>query len=356
MAGVLAHKLMLRTLLSLPAPVLRGLSGGAVVYRGGRTLDPRLQFIGEAAARRPLLSTLPPVEARRVYDEAIALLQGPPPKGVQIGAVTLPGGDGERPARLYRPADPDPATPVMVFAHQGGGVVGGLDSDHGFCGLLADVLRGPVVSVDYRLAPEHRFPAGLDDVLAAYRWCRDNAGQLGAPAGRAMIGGASMGGGFAAAATHRLKQSGEPQPDLQLLIYPAVDLANEAPSIALYGDSAFLASELMAWFLAQYVGADLDPADPRLSPLRETDFAGLAPAIVALAGFDPLVDQGEAYARRLRESGTPVTFRCYDSLSHGFTAFTGMVPAAEAACREVAALARRALGVEATKVVHPGSG
>jgi acetyl esterase/lipase len=179
-------------------------------------------------------------------------------------------------------------------------------------------------------------------MLAAYRWARDNAAHFGAPPGRAMIGGASMGGGFAAAVCHRLKRDAEPQPELQLLVYPAVDLAAEPAAVA-KGEAYPLTGEIMEWFLAQYVGADLSPGDPALSPLREPDLSGLAPAVVATAGFDPLLDQGQVYARRLMDAGVPVTFRCYDTLCHGFTAFTGAVPAAQAACEQLAGLVRAAL-------------
>jgi acetyl esterase/lipase len=225
----------------------------------------------------------------------------------------------------------------------GGGVIGDLETSEAFCAILAGALRAPVISVDYRLAPEHRFPAGLDDVMAAYRSVRDNAARFGAPAGAAAIGGDSVGGNFAAVICQRLRDAGEPQPALQLLIYPAVDMASETPSMSLYANAFPLSRATMDWFMGHYLGPQDDPADPRLSPIRAKDLAGLAPAVVVTAGFDPLVDQGEAYARALRTAGSPVTYRCYDSLAHAFTSFTGAVPAADAACREIAALAREAL-------------
>jgi len=197
-----------------------------------------------------------------------------------------------------------------------------------------------VLSVDYRLAPEHRFPAGLEDVLAAYRWARDNSVRFGAPDGRVAIGGDSMGGAFAAVLAQEMKRTGEPQPSLQLLIYPAVDVASETQSMTTYADAYPLSRPTMEWFMGHYLGPDADPADPRVSPIRCEDLAGLAPALVITAGFDPLVDQGEAYAKRLRDAGVPVVYRCYDSLAHAFTAFTGVVPAADIACREIAGLVR----------------
>jgi len=224
---------------------------------------------------------------------------------VRIEALTVPGGEGDRPARLYRPSRPLPDVPILVFAHMGGGVIGDLDTTEAFCGRLAETLRGPVLSVDYRLAPEHRFPAGYEDVLAAFRWARDKAGALGAPPGRAAIGGDSMGGLFAAALAQEMRRIGEPGPDLQLLVYPCVDLASETPSMTAFADAFPLDRATMDWFVGHYLPPGADPADPRNAPGRTGDLSGLAPAVIATAGFDPLVDQGEAYARRLAAAGVP---------------------------------------------------
>ena len=232
---------------------------------------------------------------------------------------------------------------MLVYAHMGGGVIGDLETAHVFCTMLAKIARGPVVSADYRLAPEDRFPAALDDMGAAYQWALANAERFGAPAGRAAVGGDSMGGNFAAVLCQELKRRGVPQPALQLLIYPAVDVASETQSMTTYADAYPLSRPLMEWFIGHYMGPDDDPADPRLSPLKLADISGLASAVIATAGFDPLVDQGEAYAKRLKEAGTPVIYRCYDGLAHGFTAFTGAVPAADVACREIAGLVREVM-------------
>ncbi len=152
-----------------------------------------------------------------------------------------------------------------------------------------------------------------------------------------------MGGNFAAIIAQEMQRAGEPQPALQLLIYPAVDVASETASMATYADAYPLSRPIMDWFMGHYMGPDADPADPRLSPNKTEDLTGLAPAVVITAGFDPLVDQGEAYAKRLQAAGVAVRYRCYDGLAHGFTAFTGAVPAADAACREVAGLVRETL-------------
>ena len=340
MASAATQRFAARLLLSLPAPILRTLAGGGVVYRGGRTLDPRLQFLAASTARAPAMTTLSPQEARRANDQGLAALTARPEPGVRIEALTLPGPEGAIPARAYRPSVQDPDAPVLVYAHMGGGVIGGLDTCEAFCSILACCGRTAVVSVDYRLAPEHRFPAGLEDVLAAYRWARDNAPRFGAPEGRVAIGGDSMGGNFAAIIAQEMKRLGEPQPALQLLIYPATDLTSESQSMTTYADAYPLSRQTMEWFIGHYLPPDAAPTDPRASPLLEQDLAGLAPAVVVTAGFDPLNDQGEAYAKHLKDAGVPVVFRCYDSLAHAFTAFTGAVPCADVACREIAGLVR----------------
>lgn len=335
------RKVVLKALLSLPPPILRLLSGGSAVYQGGRTLDPRFQFLAAGARSMPAMSSLSAPEARAASAGGLAMMAGKLEPQVRFESLTLPGAEGDIAARAYRPADQDPEAPLLVFAHFGGGVIGDLDTCHAFCGILARHARCAVLSVDYRLAPEHRFPAGLEDMLAAWRWARDNSARFGAPDGRLAIGGDSMGGNFAAILAQEMKKTGEPQPALQLLIYPAVDVASETQSMTTYADAYPLSRDTMTWFMGHYMGPDDDPADPRLSPLRSPDLSGLAPAIVVTAGFDPLVDQGEAYARRLKAAGVPVVYRCYDALAHGFTAFTGAIPAADVACREIAGLVRQ---------------
>jgi acetyl esterase/lipase len=342
MADLAVHKRLLQAVLSLPTPALRAAAGGRSVYVGGRTLDPRLQFLIQASHSRPPLQTMTLEDARKAFAETWALIAARPERGVRREAVSVEGPGGAIPTRLYRPTDQDPDMAPLVFAHFGGGVLGGLEVSDAFCSILARGVRGPVLSVDYRLAPEHRFPAGLEDVLAVFRHARDHAGDFGAPAGKAAIGGDSIGGAFAAAVCQELKRSGEPQPALQLLLYPSLDATAETQSMATY--AAYPpARELMQWQLAHYIGPGDDPGDPRISPLKAAGLDGLAPAVVVTAGFDPLQDQGEAYARRLLDAGTPVAFRCYDALTHGFAAFTGAVPRADCACREVAGLVREGL-------------
>jgi acetyl esterase/lipase len=340
MATLNPRALALKAILALPGPMLRALSGGAAVYVGGRTLDPRLQFIAAQGRAAPPLSSLAPEVARLHTAAGFGVLRGAPEPGVTITPLKVPGGGGLIDARVYRPAILALDAPLLIFAHQGGGVIGDLDTTENFCALFAATAGWPVVSIDYRLAPEHRFPAALEDMLAACRWGREAAAGFGAAPGRIAVGGDSIGGHLAASACQALRRAGEPQPALQLLIYPALDAAGEQPSMALYGQSWPLTAADMAWFMGHYLGPEDSPENPLLSPLREPDLAGLAPAVIAGAGFDPLVDQGEAYARALIAAGGRAVYRCYDSLAHAFTAFIDIVPAARAACRQIAELAR----------------
>lgn len=331
-----------KAVMSLPTPILRLLSGGGVVYQGGRTLDPHFQFLTAAARRLPAIYSLSAPEGRAASAQGLKGVAGKRERGVKVEDFAIEGPGGSLPLRAYHPVDQDPKAPVMVFAHFGGGVIGDLETCDAFCSIIARVARCAVVSVDYRLAPEHKWPAGLEDVLHAYRWTRDNAERFGAPAGHVAIGGDSMGGNFSAILAQEMKRNGEPQPALQLLIYPAVDVSSETQSMATYADAYPLSRPIMDWFMGHYMGPDADPTDVRLSPIKEADLTGLAPAIVITAGFDPLVDQGECYAKRLKDAGVPVIYRCYDALAHGFTAFTGAAPAADVACREIAGFVRQA--------------
>lgn len=340
MASDATQKAILKLILSLPSPILRAMSGGGVVYKGGRTLDPRFQFFAHAAKKLPPMSSLTPAEAVAGSARGLAAVQGPLEPGVRTESLSVEGPNGPIPCRAYRPEAQDIHAPLIVYAHMGGGVIGDLETCHAFCSILARIVRTAVISVDYRLAPDHKFPAGLEDVLAAYRWARDNTARFGASAAPPAIGGDSMGGNFSAIVAQEMRRKGEPQPSAQILIYPAVDVASETPSMTTFGDAYPLTRETMEWFMGHYMGADADPADPRLSPDRTEDLSGLAPAVIATAGFDPLTDQGEAYAKRLQAAGVPVRYRRYDSLAHAFTAFTGAIPAADAACREIAGLVR----------------
>lgn len=327
-----------KLILKLPEGWLVKMAGGKPVELGGRTLDPHFQFLAHGAAKQPPMSSLSARDGRAASAAGLAMFAAPAEPGVTWSDFTIPAEQPKRdiPVRLYTPADQDGTAPMMAFFHFGGGVIGDLETCHAFCSMIAKMARCPVLSVDYRLAPEHKWPAGLNDCQAAYEWALANAEAHGAPAGQAAIGGDSMGGNFAAIIAQHTRREGMPPPVLQLLIYPAVDISEHTGSHATYGESYPLSTETMEWFMGHYVPEGTDPADLRLSPAQEMNLEGLAPAIVVTAGFDPLVDEGEAYAKRLDAAGVETLYRCYDRLAHGFTAFTGVSPAADTACREIA--------------------
>ena len=332
-----------KLLLKLPASWKVKMSGGAPVEIGGRTLDPNLQFIAHSAAKQPPMSSLDPEIAQAAAIEGLGMFAAKPEPGVTFEDMTISGKGGhDIPVRIYRPADQDPNAPMLAYWHMGGGVVLNVEACHAFCSMVAKVAKCPVISVDYRLAPQHKFPAGLEDCISAYEWTLKNAESYGAPAGRAAIGGDSMGGNFSAIIAQESTRRGMPKPDLQLLLYPATDLVTEFPSATTYGETYPLSTDTMQWFMAQYLPDEFDRANVLLSPAQETRLEGLPPAIIATAGFDPLVDDGAAYAKKLEAAGVSVQFKCYDSLAHGFTAFTEVVPAARDACLEIAGMVRDA--------------
>ena len=334
------QSIIVKSLLKLPPSWLVRMSGGKPLEIGGRTLDPYFQFLAHGASRQPPMSSLDPVTARAASAEALQMLAPPSDPNIATEDFKLPAHGRDIPVRLYRPSDQDPDIPMMVYMHMGGGVIGDLDICHRFCEMLAKETKGPVLSVDYRLAPEHPFPAGLQDCIFAYEWVLKNAETYGAPAGRASLGGDSMGGNFTAIIAQEMQRQHKPLPDLQLMIYPATEIECDRPSRTLYGETYPLSNETMEWFMGHYVPEGQDKNDVQLSPARSINLGDLPPAILVTAGFDPLCDEGEAYAKRLQEAGVATIFKCYDRLAHGFTAFTNVSPAADAACLEIAKIVR----------------
>jgi acetyl esterase/lipase len=286
---------------------------------------------------------LTPVEARAAADAAIMLAAGRARPMAHVEDRAIPGPGGSLPVRVYTPHGLAGARPLLLYFHQGGCVIGNLEWSEAFCTVLAEGARCPVMSVDYRLGPEHRFPAAQEDAVAVYRWALEHAGELGGDPERLAVGGDSAGGGLAAHITHEMRRSGERQPVVQLLIYPWLQGYADNASYRDFGDSYPLTARDMQWFISHYLNDDAEREDPRLSPLLEKDFSGLAPAVIATAGFDPLCDEGEAYARALEKAGVEVTYRCYESLCHSFASLGGAVPAAAAAQQELARDLDRAL-------------
>ncbi|PCJ70331.1 MAG: esterase [Rhodobiaceae bacterium] len=338
------QKVIVRTLMKLPESLILKLAGGTALQIDGRTMDPRIQLLASQGAKAPSMTTLSIEEARKGADDGLAMLDAKPRRTVSILGRTIPGPDGELHVRVYTPAGATGRLPGIVYYHMGGCVIGNLETCNSFCSVLADECRAIVVSVDYRLAPEHTFPAAIDDAIASYDWVAENAAALGIDETRLGVGGDSAGGWLSAVVCQSRQKEGKSQPKAQLLIYPATDLQATGGSMESCSTVYPLTSEVMDWFMEQFLSSEEDRKDWRGSPAKTEDLSGLAPALVMTAGFDVLRDQGEAYANQLRAAGVPVTYRCYDTLSHAFTAFSGAVPAAKTACEEIARDMARALG------------
>jgi acetyl esterase len=335
-----------RGALALPPRWQRRLSGGGPVCIDGLTLDPQLQLLlmlHERIGSTPL-EKLTPAEhrARRRRDAAGAT--GRPIPVRAVSDVTVDGGDGQLRGRHYIPDQPGGPSPLLLYLHGGGFVVGDLDTHDQACRMLCRYAGVHVVSVDYRLAPEHPFPAATEDSHAALRWAFGNAARLGADPARVAVGGDSAGGNLAAVAAQAAKLGGDPVPALQLLIYPAIDRTTPYPSLELFGTGFFLTRDEMDWFDRTYAGVVADRADPRLCPLRGADLSGLAPALVVTAGFDPLRDEGEAYASALAAAGTQVTLLRKPTMIHGFINMIDLSSSARAAFLDVARKVRAMLG------------
>lgn len=261
---------------------------------------------------------------------------------IPVGAVrdlTIPGAAGPLAVRHYAPRAHAKPRPLIVFFHGGGFVTGDLETHDTPCRALCRELDVHVLSVAYRLAPEHPFPAAVDDAQAALRHAQKHAADYGADPARIAVAGDSAGGNLATVATLLAVRAGEQAPVLQILLYPTVDSVEERPSMSLFGEGFFLTKQDILWFREQYA-RDHDLSDPRLSPLRAPDLSGMPPAILITAGFDPLRDEAEDYAERLRAAGNQVDLYRVPDQIHGFINFGSLSDAAHAAIVRVAGMAR----------------
>ncbi len=302
-------------------------------------LDPQAKALLDALAEMegpPILES-EPAEVR----EAMAALgaMSVPEEVREVSDRTIPGPAGDIPVRIYTSAmASEVPQPCLVWYHGGGWVIGDLDTTDGACRSLCHRAGVTVVSVDYRLAPEHPFPAAIDDAEAAFDWVRDHADELGVAAERIAVGGDSAGGNLAALVA--LARKG--QVAFQLLVYPATDLTNSHPSHEENGEGYLLTHDHMVWFAGHYLG-DHDRTDPRVSPLFVDDVSGVAPAFVLTAEFDPLRDEGEAYAAKLRDAGVDAEVTRYDGMIHAFFQLNGAIEKANVALDDAAAALTRAL-------------
>ncbi|MBM3642739.1 MAG: alpha/beta hydrolase [Alphaproteobacteria bacterium] len=310
-------------------------------------LDPESRRLLDlaAAANRPVWHTLSPEAARAQYMALRPASQGPRPAGVTVVDRTIPGPGGALPVRLYRPASApaDAALPGLVFAHGGGWVFGNLDSHDVLCAQLALDAGIAVFAIDYRLAPETRFPGAFDDVVAGLAWVAANGASVGIDPARLAISGDSAGGNLAAAACLWARDHGGPALRLQILAYPVTDALARAESYRTYDDGYGLGAATMEWFFDHYTPDRAIRGDWRVSPLRAASLAGLPPALVITAGYDPLRDEGRAYAFRLQREGTLADLHEFGGMLHGFLSTPMLLHGARRGAALCAAALREAL-------------
>jgi acetyl esterase/lipase len=324
-------------------------------------LDPsakRLLDMLAAAGGMPDIAAMTPQQMREGFRR---LARSVDLKGVPIGTIAdgeLPGPGGALPYRIYTPQQPAARPlPALVFFHGGGCVFGDIDTHDGLCRMLAAESGCAVVSVGYRRAPEHRFPAAIEDSYAATQWVADRAAELGLDAGRIAVGGDSAGAGLAVVVCQMAAARHGPHIALQLLFCPVLDMRADTPSRRDFAEGYFLNQATIDWMLRHYCPADVDLDDPRLSPLRAPQFSGLPPAHIHTAEFDPMRDEGQSYAQALRRAGVRAHYTCHAGMIHYFYAMAGAIPAARIALKAAAAAMRDALvsGENATEAVGRAS-
>ncbi len=307
-------------------------------------LDPEMKGVLDLIASRgvPAHYELSPEEARANMEKARAFFGGEEVALPRVEDRGLPGPAGEIPIRVYRPSTEGPL-PVCVFFHGGGWVMGSLDTHDGACRRLARHSGCLVISVDYRLAPEHKFPAPVDDCIAALEWIAGHAEELGADPARLAVGGDSAGGNLAAVLAQVARDKGGPPVKFQLLLYPPTTVDYAAPSMKENAEGYLLTVQGMTWFFNHYLNGSAEAESALVSPLKAESLAGLPPAHVVTCAYDPLRDEGEAYAERLREAGVPTTLTRYEDMIHGFLTFTS-TRRANTLIEEIAAALKEGLG------------
>jgi acetyl esterase len=306
------------------------------------TVSPEIQaFLDRlAASGRPPLHQQAPAEARRYYVDDSPALVGPPAPVAAVADRVVPGPAGDLGVRVFTP-DGSPPFPIVVWFHGGGWVVGTLDTYDPLCRALAAAVPAVVVSVDYRLAPEHRYPAAVEDAYAATLWASRNAAALGGAQDRLVVAGDSAGGNLAAVVALGARDRGGPAIAFQLLVYPVLDAAADTASWREHAEGFYLTAAGMRWYWDHYLGG-ADGGAPDASPLRAAFVGGLPPGLVITAEHDILRDEGEAYAARLAEAKVAATASRYPGMVHGFFRWRAMTGAADAALQEAAAAIRSA--------------
>lgn len=297
-------------------------------------------------------TNLPPYEQSTLQQarermDMLAMLESPAEPVAVVRNERILGPGGELPIRIYAPQESS-HSPALLYFHGGGWVIGSLESHDRLCRALCNAAHCVVISVDYRLAPEHKFPAAADDCEAAFHYVYKHAADLGIDPARIAVGGDSAGGNLAAVVTLRTRASGGATPAAQVLLYPATDHRHDTPSRRDFSDGYLLTDAAMRWFSGHYLRSAADGHHPDASPAAAASLTGLPPAFILTAEYDPLRDEGEAYAERLQQAGVPVILRRCEGMIHGFLQLTQMVPAARPAIDEVAEWLRTTLSQTTT--------
>lgn len=338
------QRLLSRLLLLLPASILRLLSGGTIV-RDGDPLDAQCQFLLRMQRLQGIekLGVGSVESQRKIMDDAGVILAPGAQKEMQTRNLTISGGNEPVPARLYRPAAiaTNDKAPAIIFFHGGGFVIGSLDSHDGVCRALAERAACAVISVDYRMGPEHMWPAAVNDAVAAFRDMASRTEELGIDPARIAVSGDSAGGNLSAIVCQQTRDD-TVTAAFQLLFYPVTDMTQDTESRSLFAEGFLLEQESMDWFMERYLPQGTDMSDPRISPACGS-LADLPPALVLTAGFDPLRDEGEAYADALHRAGIQARSSRYPGLIHGFANFAGGVREADKALTEGAKAVKAAL-------------
>jgi acetyl esterase len=307
-------------------------------------LDPAAKAMMDQmkAAGMPEIDSLPPAQLREVTSQMFRATGGTPEPVDHVEDRKIPGPAGEIPVRIYKPAGAGPH-PILVFFHGGGFVIGDLDSHDAACRALTNQAGCVTVAIDYRLAPEHKFPAAVDDCYAAAKWVAEHARELGGDPARLAVGGDSAGGNLSAVVALLARDRGGPKVAFQLLVYPATDMACNTYSHKTFTDY-FLTDRSIRYFLGHYLRGEGDRKDPTASPALASSHKNLPPALVITAEFDPLRDEGEAYGELLRKAGVPVTVTRYDGMIHGFLTMGQVLVQGREAISQAAGALRTALG------------
>ena len=295
-----------------------------------------------ASSGAPPLEQLPLAEARAVRSEMIQA-GGPEEPVEEVQNRSIPGPAGPIPVRVYRPVK-NQTLPALVYFHGGGFVICNLDTHDRLCRSLANQSGCAVISVDYRLAPEHKYPAAVEDAYAATRYIAEHAAEFGVDPNRIAVGGDSAGGTLATVVSLLARDRGGPRLKFQLLIYPLVDVNDQSPSMQQYSKDHFLTREGMDWFMECYLPSREAGLEPSASPMNATSLQGLPPAMIITGECDPLRDQGEAYARKLQSAGVPVELKRYEGMIHPFLQFAGILDTAKVAITDAATALRAGLG------------